>query len=123
MRTEVCEACRRQPAGFAVCKVVGSNTYRERHLCISCARDSERIQCGDSGLSLTDLLNTFIVQSNVAEEASTRTKVCPGCGNTFDETQNTGMLGCSMCYTVFRDYVDSAIGKLHGYSPGIAKPG
>jgi len=123
MRTELCESCRSRPAELGVCKVVGSRTHRERHLCARCAADSERVQCGDSGLLLTELLHTLIVESSFTEDGSNRTKVCPGCGSTLDGARDTGMLGCSMCYVVFREDIDSLITELHGYSPGKEKPG
>lgn len=39
---------------------------------------------------------------------------CKTCGCTFDEFSNSGLLGCSDCYTYFKDELKSIINKLQG---------
>ncbi|HUV04643.1 MAG TPA: hypothetical protein VMX94_06000 [Armatimonadota bacterium] len=117
MRTGHCELCgppRRTE--FVVYLVSKAGRRAERRLCETCARDAERILFGDSGLLLTDLLKVLVTESSVAESEQNRTKVCPVCGNTIEEVEQGGMVGCSMCYTVFRTELDRVIRELHGRS-------
>ncbi len=122
MRPRLCESCRSRPAEYAVSRVVGGHTRQESRLCASCAANSERIRFGDRGLLLTDLVQSMLADASLADDGANRTKVCPGCGNTLDETRETGMLGCSMCYVVFRDEVHALIAELHSYVPGQGNP-
>lgn len=123
MRARLCESCRSNPAEFTVSRVVGGQTRQERRLCASCAANGERVRFGDKGLTLTDLVQSMLAEDSFADDQSSRTKVCPGCGNTIEEARTTGTLGCCMCYIVFRDQVDDLIAELHGYVPGHGKPG
>jgi len=123
MPARLCELCRTSPAEFIVSRVVGADTRQERRLCASCAASSERVHFGDKGLQAVELLRSMLADDCLAHDGINRTKVCPGCGNTLDETRETGALGCSMCYVVFRDEVDNLIAGLHGYAPGPGKPG
>lgn len=123
MAARLCESCRGNPAEFAVSRVVGGQTREERRLCATCAANGERVRFGDKGLTLTDLVQSMLAEDSFAHEVVSRTKVCPGCGNTIEQTRNTGELGCCMCYVVFRDEVNDLIAELHGYTPGQGKPG
>lgn len=123
MQARLCESCRSRPAEFTVSRVVGGQTRQERRLCAGCAANSERVRFGDKGLLLTELVQSILAEDSLADNGSERTKVCPGCGNTLDEARETGMLGCCMCYVVFRDEVDDLISELHGYVAGQGKPG
>jgi len=112
-----CESCGSpRRVEFVVYRASKAGRRAERRLCETCARDSERILFGDSGLLLTDLLKALATECSVSENEQDRTKVCPSCGNTVDEVEQGGMVGCSMCYTVFRAEVDRVIRELHGRS-------
>jgi len=117
MRAGYCESCgppRR--AEFVICRVSKAGRRAERRLCETCAGNSERILFGDSGLLLTDALKTLATECSASENERNRTKVCPVCGNTIDEVEQGGMVGCSTCYTVFKAEVDRVIRELHGAS-------
>ena len=114
MRRELCESCGGKPAEFSVSRVSKTGRRGERSLCESCARDSERVLFGDSGLLLTDMLKTLVMARSSSESGGNRTKVCPNCGNTVGEVKEAGIVGCSMCFMVFRDEIDRVIEELHG---------
>lgn len=122
MRAGFCESCRRERAKFTVCRASRSGRREERNLCETCAKDSERILFGDRGFLLTDLLQATALDQSTAEEGGDRTKVCPGCGNAASKVSEAGVVGCAMCYVVFRDEIAHVIAKLHDYSPGRGKP-
>ena len=120
MPPPLCESCRHEPAEFTVCRISAGRASDERLLCSRCARDNERVLFGDRGLSLVELLEERL--SGGSDGEPSRTKVCPGCGNALDETKQSGMLGCSMCYVAFREEIKPMITELHGYSPSQGKP-
>lgn len=114
MRPKLCESCRREPARFSVCRVSKSGRREERNLCEACARDSERILFGDRGLLVTECLQALVIERSSVEGEQNRTKVCPDCGNTVNVIEESGDVGCAMCYTVFRTEIDRVIRALHG---------
>ena len=115
MRKGFCEVCGPpRKAEFTVSRVSEAGRRAERSLCGRCAKDAERIIFGDSRFPLTDLLAALVPRGPVAELGADRTKVCPSCGNTEQEVTETGTVGCTTCYSVFRDEIAEVIRKLHG---------
>lgn len=114
-RSRLCESCGCEPAEFVVYRLSVTSRRAERNLCEACARQQERILFGNSGLSLTDLVRVLSAGCSASQGANNRTKVCPYCGNTQDEVEQAGMVGCSMCYIVFEAEVDRVIRFLHGH--------
>ncbi len=115
MRKSFCELCgppRR--AEFTVCRVTGTGRREERNLCGQCARDAERVLCGESRLPLADMLNVLITERAASMSGGDRTKVCPTCGNTEQRVLEAGEVGCPSCYSVFRKEIDEIIRALHG---------
>lgn len=123
MRKGFCELCgppRR--AEFTVCKVSEAGRREERNLCGICARDAERIVFGDSRLPLADLLRVLVLEKSRQDSELDRTKVCPACSNTEQEVREAGVMGCSVCYSVFREEIEDVIRQLHGPSALGQKP-
>jgi len=115
MRKGFCEVCGPpRKAEFTICRVTRSGRRAERSLCGICAKDAERIALGDTGFPLTDLFTALVTERSGAGIGQNRTKVCPSCGNTEKEATEAGMVGCPLCYSVFRDEIAEVIRKLHG---------
>lgn len=110
-----CESCGKKPAEFTVYRVSDAGCGAERNLCGTCARDYEKIYFGSGSLLLTDMIQTIESDHSGSMVKCNRTKVCPKCGNTIEEVIESGVLGCSDCYEVFRSEVDCVIRELHGY--------
>lgn len=110
-----CEWCGK-PAEYRVFIASEKGRQGERVLCEACARDSERILFGDSGLPMPDLLKALVLERLFSEIETDRPERsgCPRCGNTMQELAESAMVGCSVCYMVFRDEVDRLIRELHG---------
>ena len=110
-----CEWCGKE-AQYRVFIASKNDRRDERVLCEACARDSERVLFGDSGLPMPDLLKALVLESSVSESEGNRSERsgCPQCGNTREELAESGMLGCSVCYMVFREEVDRLVSELHG---------
>lgn len=41
-------------------------------------------------------------------------KQCPNCGTTFEDFRKTSLLGCAVCYSVFREELLPAIRRMQG---------
>jgi protein-arginine kinase activator protein McsA len=122
MHRRFCESCGKGQAEFIVCRASDAGGRTEQYLCEACARDAEHVMFGVSGLPMTDLLRALVVERPGSEIEQTRTKVCPGCGNTIDEVTESAMVGCAMCYSVFRNEIDRIVQEMHGHSFGQGKP-
>jgi protein arginine kinase activator len=112
---KLCELCGCEPAEFVVRLVTEISQGAEQNLCESCAVNRERILFGSSRLPLTALVKTLAARVESPENDDNRTKVCPFCGNTADEVERAGIVGCSTCYAVFQAEVDRVIRILHDY--------
>lgn len=110
-----CEWCGKE-AQYKVFTASKNDRQDERILCEACAGDCERILFGDSGLPMPDLLKALVLERSASERERNRPERsgCPRCGNTRDELAQSGMVGCSVCYMVFRDEVDRLVRELHG---------
>ena len=108
-----CEWCGKE-AQYKVFIASKNDRRDEQDLCEACARDSERVLFGDSGLPMPDLLKALVLERSTSESERDRTKECPRCGNTREELAESAMVGCSVCYMVFRDEIDRLVRELHG---------
>ena len=114
MASSLCESCRARAAEFSIRRVVGESLRQEFRLCGRCAADRERVRFGEKGLLLTDLLHYATSEGPLVHDETHRTKVCPGCGMTQAEVCDSGTVGCSICYVVFVDVVDTLVADLQG---------
>ena len=46
---------------------------------------------------------------------------CDNCGMTYDEFVDTGKFGCSHCYDIFADTLDSVFKNIHGSSMHVGR--
>ncbi|HZK42001.1 MAG TPA: UvrB/UvrC motif-containing protein, partial [Clostridia bacterium] len=49
-------------------------------------------------------------------------RVCPACGQTETQLQETGLLGCSQCYETFAQRLAPVFGRVHGHSRHLDRP-
>lgn len=85
----------------------------EKHLCESCARQ-EGIAVSP-GVPISDLITKFVVaQASGSKTApKPRAQACPGCGVTFAEFRQSGLLGCAACYSAFESSLAPLIERAH----------
>ena len=98
----------------------------EIHLCNECAKVEGLIQStgstsagflyskgGIDDYFSTSALGSLFGNSLFVKNQYINNKVCPSCGLSESEFRNGGKLGCSECYNVFSDVLDSILEKIH----------
>jgi protein arginine kinase activator len=85
----------------------------EKHLCEACAAGE-----GIAGASLGELLTKFMTQdaevgAKPKHVHKARVSACPGCGFTFDQFRQAGVLGCPACYKAFETLLTPLIERAH----------
>ncbi|GHU68471.1 DNA methylase [Clostridia bacterium] len=106
----LCENCHQQPATVHLTTIVGGEKT-EQHLCAACCTKHKQALTM-AGMS-TLLFN--LLQGATASSASEQQDIrCDTCGQTFEEFQKTGMLGCPKCYESFRTQLTPLLTRIHG---------
>lgn len=115
-----CERCDNEATVHEV--TVRNGTAIERHLCEVCAA-----LFGIAGGTLPDLLKPSGQAGEISITAvskiggATRPTACPGCGLTYSEFKQGGMLGCQQCYHAFESQLGPLLERAH--EGGIAHTG
>lgn len=111
----LCTECGKQRAVLHVARIVNGQKT-EAHLCERCASAQE--QWGgfsEPKFSVHDLLAGLLpVPGRVEHRPAVDEPVCPGCGLTYREFTETGLLGCPECYTAFVDVLEPVLRRVHG---------
>lgn len=89
-------------------------------LCDSCAAekgvtDPEGFLMGMEGLSPADQVQASedLAQETQPRPATDDKASCTSCGFAFDDLKKTGRLGCSECYSFFRDEIKHNLSGMH----------
>lgn len=85
----------------------------EKHLCEACAASE-----GIAGATLGELLTKFMTQdaevgAKPKHVQKPRVVACSGCGFTFDQFRQAGLLGCPACYKAFETLLTPLIERAH----------
>lgn len=104
----ICQICGKNEA--AICMVrMTNNTKDALYICPVCAAKLENELTGGLG----NLLGPMF--ANAASRAAGQGAICPGCGQTRREFEESGLMNCKDCYTLFRSE-RSHVGKVPGGS-------
>ncbi|WMJ23100.1 UvrB/UvrC motif-containing protein [Paludicola sp. MB14-C6] len=109
----LCEKCKQNIATSIVTKTVNGMTTTI-HMCGECA-----FKAGYSNLFGNFSLNHFM--ADLEQKANKKLKICPKCGSDFAEILSNGKLGCSQCYTEFRNELLPSIENIHGKAYHVGK--
>lgn len=100
----LCEECGKKEAEVLLTTVVGGQSTT-RHLCRDCVK---KYKAGDIQAVLAAVL------SAMGQKQQTPDITCPKCGETYQEFQKTGMLGCPDCYHAFRKELTPLVTRVQG---------
>lgn len=108
----LCEKCGQNEATVKFVQIE-NNKRTELHLCRNCAEGYANFTIGfDLQNVLSSMFQHGVLPSTPSQ--SQVSKQCPTCGLTISDIQKNGRLGCSTCYQVFQDELNSVLRKLHG---------
>lgn len=105
----MCDKCGKNPVTTHIKKVVNGNV-EEMHLCAYCAAKGGYGNFGK--LSLTNMLASMLGDS--VGNLKTTTRRCECCGASFSDIAQSGRVGCSECYTTFKEELLPSLSRLHG---------
>lgn len=94
-----CDRCQNEATVHEVTVHKGKKV--EKHLCEQCAKtDGIAIQ---SHPPIAEMLSKFVMSSVGGEKPTRGQAACEGCGLTYAEFRQTGLLGCEECYDAFEE--------------------
>ena len=110
----LCQRCKKNQATM-ISQVPLNGEKVGYALCASCYAE----MFGDLNSSLdSDVLDGILDQPK-----RKRVNVCPMCGMTYSEFERTGLLGCAVCYDVFKDELMPYIRRIQGKTEHVGKVG
>lgn len=101
----LCERCGKNEATVHAVRTINGIT-KEEHICGECAAKAGMFD--KAGL----LGSMFHFPAN-------HNKVCSNCGNTLEDFNRTGLLGCSECYKEFEAELLPVLRRMHGNSKHV----
>lgn len=114
----LCDICKQNVATVHLTQMVDGKT-KKVDLCESCSK-AKGVD-DPTGFSLADLLlGLGASQEMEASSGGTELK-CPNCGFTQADFKKAGRLGCSECYQVFSDGLESLLKTMHKGTRHVGK--
>lgn len=114
----MCEICGVRKASIKFTQIVNTKK-KELHLCKVCAEEKGYT---DPLSSFPKLLGDLILGIIAALPATKREQIdltCSECKLSWNEFQDTGLLGCGSCYDSFSEQLVPLLRKLHGSTKHI----
>lgn len=120
----LCEKCKTNPATVHY-KYNENGNVTEAHLCAECAKMYGLIGNGgknNSGLFsnggffdnyFANIPLASVFGSGNSAFATSKQRICPGCGLSEHELRSGGKFGCAECYKTFADIVNQMFLKMH----------
>ncbi len=109
----LCEICKKNPVKVKIVKVVNGKKI-EKNVCETCARVHENIKIQEAKRKDTsqveELLKNAQTLDSILDEM--KDKQCILCGMDMKKFVKTGKLGCTNCYSEFKDTIDFLIDKI-----------
>jgi protein arginine kinase activator len=111
----ICERCGEEPASVHLLRVVDGQVTHT-HLCSSC---TEGVAEETEGMALVLAVPSVLRQIGrgatsdetvtPASDLDAKDYYCEVCGTTLTDVKESGLVGCSNCYRVFADYLETLI--------------
>ena len=114
----LCQNCGKNEANIRYTQII-NGVKKEVALCSNCAKKLGMDEL-EMPISFHSLLGDFF--NDYAEHAFHTNEVkCKNCGMSYNDFINTGLFGCSECYDVFSDPIDSLLKNLHGTAKHVGR--
>ncbi len=119
----LCEKCQKNEARIVVTRTV-NGVSQTQHLCQECAAsfrlaDDLPQAAAEWSKAIFRLLSGAVLKKGESEDKKDFTEkmnglACPGCGKTYKEFAEDGLLGCPDCYESFESAIGPALLSLQG---------
>ncbi len=114
-----CDICGKKKATVHLTEIIDEQ-MTELHLCEDCAKEKS-VQM-EQQFGLADLLAGLADFGKPAKNSVEKVKlVCSNCGLSYDEFRKLGRLGCSQCYSSFKDNLAGLLKRIHGAPRHVGK--
>lgn len=107
---QLCQICKQRMATVHYTRILNQQKV-EMYVCEQCARENNELK-----INIHKLLSGIMGVEPMGElhgQPAVMTK-CDKCGMTIEEFNKTGMLGCTNCYEVFGDSIQTMLKRIHG---------
>jgi protein arginine kinase activator len=104
----ICDVCKKNSANVFLTQIVDGKMQKV-NLCDACSK--EKGVTDPTGFALADLL-LGLGAAQEMERGGTVQK-CPTCGFSQGDFKKTGRLGCSACYDIFSDGLQTLLKGMH----------
>ena len=117
----VCQQCNKREANVHYTQIINGKKV-EMYLCTQCAAENGTLSFSPQ-ISLGNFLWGFPGNNNTGYGELKQPEIlrCNVCGMSFDDFRKGGKLGCSNCYSVFRDSLAPILRRLHGNAEHTGK--
>ena len=112
----ICDVCKEKTANVYLTQIV-EGQMQKVNLCNSCSK--EKGVSDPTGFALADLLSGIGTEKKL--ERSGDEKTCEACGFSQTDFKKTGRLGCSHCYAIFGEGLDTLLKAMHKGTRHIGK--
>jgi protein arginine kinase activator len=116
-----CDICGKKKATVHLTEIVDEQ-MSEMHLCEECARQKSAQM--EQQFGLADLLAGLTDAAKPAsgpKESEKSVLKCDRCDLPYEDFRKFGRLGCSECYTSFKEHLAGLLRKIHGSSKYLGK--
>ena len=119
----LCDDCGRNEAVVHITQI-GPDGKVEKNLCKHCAANYGEFLAHPQErrpVAMDDFLKGIFSNSNKENQESIRPGgqtelVCPNCGMSYRDFQQSGKIGCADCYQTFRPQLEPLLRRIHGSS-------
>jgi protein arginine kinase activator len=114
----LCDICKKNVATVHLTQMVEGKT-KKVDLCEACSK--EKGVDDPTGFSLADLLLGLGAAQEIEQASAGGEIKCPHCGFTQADFKKAGRLGCSECYKVFAEGLESLLKTMHKGTKHVGK--
>ncbi len=114
----LCDVCKQNVATVHLTQIVSQET-KKIDLCEACSK--EKGVDDPTGFSIADLLLGLGASQELEKSAGGKGLTCPHCSFTQADFKKAGRLGCSECYQLFNDGLETLLKTMHKGTRHVGK--
>lgn len=117
----MCDECGIRPATIRITTIVNGEK-KDRNLCSECLAGSQRFKQDISNIAghLNGLLDALKSGASKSEDSIPQIE-CAQCGTTYEQYRKSGMVGCTQCYSDFREPLQAMMSRVHGHTQHVGR--